>query len=275
MQQYYVSRQNEQFGPFTIDQVVDKIKAKEFDLFDYVYDGTSSEWILLAEHVELKTKMSEFKPSTPPRPSPFPEPAHELSVPAETKVSPHDITEWYVLKGEHRFGPFSYADLIRMLQQKTVFGFDFAWNSGLSGWKRIAEMAEFQESMIRHLMANKPDKEWKNIFAERKHSRVRYAGDLIVHDNRSVWNGKGKELSIGGVGLTMENAMAVPGQRVILHFKPAEDVPAFNATGEVVSKKYVEGVREKTTPIEYGVRFISMSGEAKEKLMEVLKRKAA
>lgn len=69
----------------------------------------------------------------------------------------------------------------------------------------------------------------------------------------------------------MENAMVVPGQTLYLHFKPGDGVPPFNATCEVVSKQYVEGVKDKKTPIRYGLKFTTISSSAQNVLQEYSK----
>jgi PilZ domain/GYF domain 2 len=185
--------------------------------------------------------------------------------------SEHDITEWYVLKGEIRFGPFDYAEVVRMLQDKIVFNFDYGWHAGLSGWKRLVDIAEFQESAIRQFSENRAS---KTVFAERKHPRHAHKGTLIIHDQQNWWHGQAFEISSGGVGVVMNNAMMVPGQKVHLHFKPHGHYPAFNAIGEIVSKKYMDNVKEREAPIQYGVRFLSVSGGDKDKLLNMLKESA-
>lgn len=187
--------------------------------------------------------------------------------------SEHDVSEWFVLKGELRFGPFSYADMVRMLQEKVIFGFDFGWHGGLSGWKRISDIADFQESAIRNLV--KDPKAKRAIFAERKHSRHPHTGDVIIHDQQNWWKGQAFEISGGGVGIEVENTTLIPGQQIYLHFKPFENFPAFNAIGEIVSKRYVEDIKSASMPLRYGVRFVSVSGTGKEKLFAILEEKSA
>jgi hypothetical protein len=178
-------------------------------------------------------------------------------------------TEWFVLKGEERFGPFAYPDLVRMMQQKVIFSFDFAWHSGLSGWKRLSDIVEFQETSIRTFLADK--KNGKGVITERKHERVPHSGRVIVHDQTVWWDAQASSISAGGVKLMIKNSMLIPGQTINLHFKSHGQFPAFNASGEVASKKYLEAVKDPAAPIEYGVRFLNVSGTGKDKLLEMLK----
>ena len=66
----------------------------------------------------------------------------------------------------------------------------------------------------------------------------------------------------------MENSMILPGQKLYLHFKPGDGVPPFNAVCEVVSKRYIEGLNSKKTPIRYGLKFVDLDEGTKDFLMQ-------
>jgi c-di-GMP-binding flagellar brake protein YcgR len=79
-----------------------------------------------------------------------------------------------------------------------------------------------------------------------------------------LWKGEGFEISKGGVGVSMANSVVVPGQQVFVHFKKHENYPAFNAVCEVVSKKFVND----NSPVQYGLRFLSVSQEVQEEFFK-------
>jgi hypothetical protein len=273
---YLVSHQGEAKGPFTIDEIVGMVRGKELELFDYVFDDSKQDWVLLMEFPRLADQLKSNKP---------PRPAHaDTQVPAKpdtaskkgpdnspklAKVIPiragdaHTISEWFVLKGENRFGPFNYTDLVKMLQQKVVFPFDFIWHAGLTNWQRVAEIEDFKPEVIRELFT-KNGKATKDVFTERKFRRKQFAGRMLIHDNLTLWKGDGFEISKGGVGVSMANSVVVPGQQVFVHFKKFESYPAFNAVCEVVSKKFVND----NSPVQYGLRFLSVSQEVQDEFFK-------
>lgn len=268
---YLVSHQGLAAGPLTIDEIVNKVRTKELELFDYVFDEAKEDWVLLMEFPALADKLKSTKP---PRPGQADKPAAPAAA-KEAKVIPlhkeskktedaHEITEWFVLKGENRFGPFNYMDLIKMLQQKVVFPFDFVWHAGLANWKRVAEIEDFKPEAIRELYA-KSGKAGKEVFTERKHKRKEFSGRVLIHDNLTLWKGEGFEISKGGVGVNMANSVVVPGQQVFVHFKKFEQWPAFNAVCEVVSKKFVN---DNNSQVSYGLRFLSVSQEAQDEFFK-------
>lgn len=275
---YLVSHQGQQSGPFSVEEIVGQVRARQLDLFDYIFDEQKQDWVLLMEHAEVAVHLKSNKPPRPPA-SQFETPKVETkteSPKAEMKaerketavsekapeVSPHVITEWFVLKGEHRFGPFSYVDVVKMLQQKVVFPFDFIWHAGLQDWKRVATIEEFSPTYIRQLFEKSG--KGSDAFAQRKFKRAKFNGRVILHDNLTLWRGEGFEISRGGVGVLMKNGLIVPGQQLHVHFNAFEDFPAFNAVCEVVSKKFVSD----DSPIEYGLRFLSMSADAQEEFFK-------
>ena len=273
---YLISHQSQESGPFSLDEIVGKVRNRELELFDYIFDEAKQDWVLLMEHPDLAQKLKSNKPPRPPQnlekassvatPAPVAAQAPVTTpapAPAKAAVSAsadaHTITEWFVLKGENKFGPFTYTDVVKMLQQKIVFPFDYIWHSGLEGWKRVAETGDFTEENIRLLFSKNEGKK-KDVFLERQFKRKKFSGRVIIHDNMTLWRGAGFEISKGGVGVTMKNALVVPGQQVFVHFTGEGEFPAFNAVCEVVSKKYVND----DTPIQYGLRFLSLSQEVQD-----------
>jgi hypothetical protein len=182
--------------------------------------------------------------------------------------------EWYVLKGENKFGPFAYMDLVKMLQEKKVFEFDYVWHAQLGSWTRMAELKEFQPQSIQNLQSAEMP-ELSEVFFRRRHKRASFNASILVHDNKSVWKGEGIEISAGGAGLYMDNAMLVPGQTLFLHFKPGDGVPPFNATCEIVSKKFMKGIKDRKSPIKYGVKFINIAPTTQEMIAEYAGREDA
>lgn len=278
---YKVSHQGQEVGQFTLDEILAKVRTRELELFDYIFEPAQNDWILMMEHPALADKLRSQKPPRPPGPAAgtgttkanttastnsnttaTSAPAAVAPATIQTKPSAptpaHDGSEWFVLKGEHRFGPFGLNEVVRMLQQKVVFPFDFVWHAGLPDWQRLAEVPEFQAERIKAMYEKNGKK--SEIFMPRKHKRKKFSSRVIIHDNLTLWKGESVEISKGGVGVSMRNALVVPGQQVHVHFSGHDDLPPFNAVCEVVSKKFVSD----DSPVEYGLRFVSMSPESQE-----------
>ncbi len=181
--------------------------------------------------------------------------------------------EWFILKGDNRFGPFSHMEVVKLLQEKSIFEYDYAWNKEMKSWARIAELSMFHPDEIRRLRDTDLP-EVNEAFFRRRHARVNYGASVLVHDNQRVWKGQSVEISAGGAGVVLEGAQFVPGQRVFLHFKPGDGVPPFNAVCEIVNKKFkVEN--DPDAPVQYGLRFIQISRSVQKELDEFTKKNSA
>lgn len=267
--QFYVSHSGEQHGPHSVETVLKMIEAKQLDSHDYCYCETKEDWVMLIEHASfaeplkaLAAQQLKDKPhEAPPR----------MTQKTEVPAQPGSV-EWFVLKGQNKFGPFTQVDVVKMLQEKSIFEFDYVWHAAMSNWMRIAELEEFAPDKIRS-MQNSSQEGVSEIFFRRRHLRVEMESSIIVHDNKHVWKGKSLEVSAGGAGLEIENALLHPGQTLFLHFKPADGLPPFNAVCEVVSKQFVKGLKSKEAPVKYGVKFTSIHSAAQKNLNELAHKK--
>lgn len=280
---FYVSHETQQMGPYTISEIVGFVSQGTLSPLDYIYDESKSDWVTFLEHEQLVDKIKELKPKAPPKvPVDIEEVRQAKKQENELKekmvvkgpLAEPTSKEWFVLKGENKFGPFSYPDVIKMLQQGVVYEFDFTWHEGMENWKRIAEVTYFDSEHIRMLKESTMP-EISEVFFRRRYKRVKYGGTILVHDHKSVWRGKGVEISEGGAGVVMENAMILPGQEIFLHFKPGDGAPPFNAVCEVVSKQFLSEVSNPKTPIKYGLKFKSVNTEVQKLLKEYTKKSAA
>lgn len=177
--------------------------------------------------------------------------------------------EWYVLRGEERQGPFDHSDIIKFLQEKIIFEYDFVWKAGMENWVRIAELNDFKPEAIREVL-----KLEKDLFVRRKHVRMMYECPVVAHDNKNYWTGYTIEISEGGAGVVIENAMLMPSQNIYLHFKPGTHTKPFNVLCEIVSKKYIPNVKDSREPMVYGVKFINIPKSEKD-LIRALSAQAA
>lgn len=261
--QFFVSHNGQTSGPFSASDIVKKLENSELEWTDYLFDDQANDWVML---MEAKAVNQNLKPTKKPEAPPRLHPEKK----AEKSEAPANGEEWFILKGDDQSGPFTFHDLVKMLQDKTLFEFDYIWKPGQDSWKRVAEVTEFAPEQIKDLKSSRMNS-ISNIFFRRRFKRREFGGTLIVHDNKKVWHGKSLEISEGGAGLIMFNAMVLPGQTLYLHFRPSGSVPPFNALVEVVSKKYVKGVQDFNAPMSYGVRFIKIQDEARQYLHDYAK----
>jgi hypothetical protein len=293
--EFYVSKGEQTLGPWTMDEIAARLARAEIAVTDFVYEDTRADWVPIMDCSALKERLHKSKPKAPPPRTAAPmatataakptTPARtetttlesafagtETTAPTETPIMAAVDTataEWFVQKGNDRYGPFTYLGLVKALQEKSIYEFDFVWKNGMDRWIRLAEHEDFRAEKIRDLRGKVADS--SGVFSTRRHPRIPFDSEVIVHDNRTVWMGRSFQGSAGGSGLMIENAALVPGQVVLLHFAASEDLPAFNALCEIVSKKFTKDARDKKAPVNYSVRFLKMDASAEPKVQEYFK----
>jgi hypothetical protein len=272
MQQlFYVAHMGEQKGPYSLDEIIKLIQSSELDLQDYLYDEAAQDWVVLMAYPALGERIKAMKPSAPPKT------AQKEETPVAGAVAGPDgnidvkTIEWYMLKGERKFGPFTYVELVKMLQDKSLYEFDYVWHAGLQTWHRIAELNEFTPESIRKLKSLTVSN-LTEVFFRRRHARVAYGGSLLVHDNAKVWKGTSVEIGAGGASIIVDNADFETGQKIYLHFKPADGLPPFNATCEIVLKKPVVG-SERGPSAHYGLKFIEINQNMQKSIRDFAEKK--
>ncbi len=246
---YFVSQSGHQLGPFTTAEITSKIFAQEINLSDYLYDEIAGDWLMILTFEEFADVIHFAKPAKAP------------GVEAQKVVA--DQTEWFILKGQNRFGPYALFDVIKLLQSRSLFEYDYAWNAKLDTWQLIADLPEFHADKIKELKSSSHP-ELTEVFFRRRHARASYGASLIIHNNSQVWKGKSFEISPGGAGIELETGHLQVGQTLNIHFKPGSDVPPFNAKCEIVSQRtHGSGITKKVT---YGVKFVEVSPQTQEEI---------
>jgi hypothetical protein len=243
---FYVTHQGAQQGPYSKEQISKMLKRNELYWNDYLFDEKSYDWVHLMEH-SLFTH--EFNKSF----------SDSLKKPVSNiEIVKDDLQkrQWFVLKENANYGPFSKMEMIQMLQGKTLFEYDFVWRESLENWKKISDIPEFSAENIRdvHVLAREPfEQDINKIFFRRKYVRAKMETRIIIHDNKKVYNSMSVEIGAGGASFNLENVVFTMGQQLYLHFSPGEELPQFNVISKVVSQRGTL----------FGVQFINISGVAK------------
>ena len=272
--EFYVTKGEQQLGPWSVQEIAARLASGEIAVTDFIFDDIQNDWVALFQCTALQAHLNSQKPkSAPPKKATALAQAFTSAPALQEAKTTDEVQEWFVQKGQHRYGPFTYLGVVRAMQEKTVYEFDLCFKEGMSEWVRIADHADFHADKIKvlaDLTANVP-----GVFTQRQHPRVKFESEVIVHDNRSVWLGRAFEGSAGGSGLIIENATLVPGQTVLLHFAERADLPAFNALCEIVGKKFVKDVRDSKAPVQYSVRFVKLDAHAESRVQTYFKNQSS
>jgi hypothetical protein len=249
--QYHVARGETPIGQYSIQEILSQVERQELDPFDHVYDEEKRDWIAIATHPAFLQE-SEFWERL--KKKFVDETAHAAKAPVSLE------NEWFVLKGDHRFGPFEFLELVRLTQDKGLRDWDYVWNRSLPQWVQMSTLPQFQTEAIQNLRNELKDKlggTLNEVFFRRRYARASFEESILVHNYKKLFKGKSHELGAGGVSVTIVEGDLKIGERVHLHIKPSKETPAFNSSCEVMSRRVVHA-GDSSSPIVYGMKFLNL-----------------
>ena len=254
MKKYFVAKEGVQKGPWTLNEITQNIQKKVLTWSDYIYDDKVNLWLFLFEFPQLTDSFN----------SSFKNPVQKSKT--ITNYDTYKDRIWYILKINENYGPFTAAEMIQMLQGKTLSEYDFVWRQDQASWQRLSEVPEFHPVKIKEIFdaSFEENTEFQKTFYRRKHPRAQYVCELLIHDKQKVYSAESIEISLGGASFKVDNVEFEIDSRVYLHFKPGSDVPAFNAACKIVSKNASK----------YGVSFISIANSIKDTIDKFTKKAA-
>jgi hypothetical protein len=272
---YIIHHEGEQKGPWSFDEVVRGLETQSIAWTDYVFDGDVNDWVMLIEFGPFAENLKAFfQAKVKPEASDAVDAKKSMEMSKVANVAPITPvtaladTEWYVLRDEDKFGPFKYLELVRMLQEKKLFEFEFVWFKGMGSWQKVSDLPDFAAEKIKQLHESGQLKGYE-VFFRRKHKRAKIGSTVIVHDHKRVYKAVAAEISAGGCGVVLNQNDVEIGKTLHLHFKAADAVPAFNAKVEVVSRRKMHG-----NEFRYGFKFLEISPTVQKAIKDFTKKVA-
>lgn len=266
VENYNVARGDTCIGKFPVVEILARVERGELDPFDHVYDEAQKDWVAIivhpvfAGHQDFWRKYQNVNVAKPGR---------LTAAPSEAAPELEDGKEaWFVLKGDHRFGPFDYLELVRLLQERNMNEWDFVWTKRLPRWCRAANLPEFHPATIQHLRETLSEQlggAVNEVFFRRRFARAAFEGSILIHNNQKLYRGRSIEMSAGGLSLHLAESDLKVGDTVHLHVKPSRETPAFNSACEVMSRRVLNSGDPKS-PVVYGMKFVGLEDRVKTEL---------
>lgn len=286
-QAFHVARGDTCVGAFSKQEILSRVERRELDPFDHVFDETKHDWIAIIVHPAFAAEAdfwAKFQHQNIAKPQNLrvgfrPESAISSATIAGAGTgtandagvgTANDKEAWYVLKGDHRFGPFEYLELIRLLQEKSIGDWDFVWSKRHTKWMRLSLLPEFQPEHIKSLrdsLSEKLGRTINEIFFRRRFARASFDGSILIHDQKILCRGRSMEMGAGGLSVQVSAAEAglKVGDFVHLHVKPSSETPAFNTACQVMSVRALSA-GDVQSPVVYGMKFVGLEDNVRSEL---------
>lgn len=281
-----MSQNGVELAPLTITELAEALRTGAVQATDFIWDEMNNDWVCVLEFAPLKAHLNSNKPKAKPQG----QATVTVSQPMKWPL------EWTVRSiGGQMYGPFSVWGIIRALQEKSIFEFDSVKRETDPNWTPIAHHENFNAAAIREwqkkVTAGEYPEVQDEVFFKRQHPRLRLA-DLfrlessslhahpiaLLHNNESVFEAKWIEASRGGTGLLVPSSQFRPGQQINVHFASLMDLPAFNATGEIVSLHRPSGPQSRRNPkdseVKLGLKYLRIDPKAESDVQSYFDLKA-
>lgn len=163
------------------------------------------------------------------------------------------MKEWYIARGNKKYGPYSTEEMIQLRQQRKAFESDLIWKQGLRQWKPLIQTDEFSA----HAMAERALKaEACTVFNRRQWPRVRKELPLVVHNEDELWSARTINISLGGALIELNTPYLKPGDTIHIHFQSeGPNEGRFSCVGVITGKRFSSERMRFNSSIQYSVRF--------------------
>ena len=156
-------------------------------------------------------------------------------------------TTWYVLRGEERLGPYSYAQMAEFIQHHALLDYHYVWSSHLDQWTMLCDLKEFASENL------------KPFFFERRNPRKKVNLPILIHDNKRIFTGELTSLSVQGGLIRINSPLLNPGDQLTLHvFANNQIENAFLMSSKILRKGFAKGRINVKTDMDYAVRFLQV-----------------
>lgn len=241
---YYVQKGN-RHGPVAIEVIEQMIKQEDLRSEDYVWKKGFENWKKIKDTSELVSVIGSNEKK-------------QLPEEVEKEFSLSDFSEdervHYVRVGSDRgtinndYGPFNLKQLKQLFKENRINAKTLVFIKGSKNWKMLADFNEYEE-----IFEEVPPmiKDSDRRFAVRKPIIAR----LFVQNNKALYEGICRDISVGGMQILVDNFKGMAGDKISVNVHPENTSYHFTASGVVV--RILEGNSG------FSFRFNALSEEAK------------
>ncbi len=247
---YYVQKGNRQ-GPVGQEVILSMVVNQELTSSDFVWKKGFDNWKKIKEVPEL-----QVEPGPVIEPLAFPSAPVMNEIEKEFSFANMDENDRsiFIRVGNDRggatsdYGPFSLKQLKQLYKENRINGKTFVFTTGMKEWKVMGDLPEYQD-IFQELPP--PIKE-----ADRRNAaRKPFIARLFVQNNKKLFEGICRDISIGGMQVLVNDFKGQAGDKISINVHPENTDYHFTAAGMVV--RVLEGNSG------FSFRFEGLNDEAK------------
>ncbi len=218
---YYVS-EGERKGPISQDQLLGLVRGGSLQDQDYIWRKGFSDWTQVKDVPEVSVQTQEV--SAPRIAEPINYYLRELA---------GDGNKVFIKIGADRganeveYGPYSLDLMQKLFNGKRVNAKTFAFIQGMHDWIMLADFLDFEE-VFNDVPPPIEEKE------RRQNSRKPFVARMYIQNNKEVFLGVCRDISIGGMQVLVDHFPGKNGDKISINVHPENSDYHFVAAGEVV-----------------------------------------
>ncbi len=180
--------------------------------------------------------------------------------------------QWFILRGEMKYGPYDYSSIIRMMQDHEVLDYNYLWSEHLDAWTLLSELPEFSKDRLAILVQDKNFMD--EAFNRRKQTRAPIVAPILAHNDKHLFDGQTLNLSAGGGLFLLNDPLLLPRDQILIYFrktpKSSED---FKVLAEIVRKNYSRQRLNVKSGLYYALRFLKVQEPGHEIIRQWVEKK--
>ncbi len=189
------------------------------------------------------------------------------------KLIPNDIAKnlhWYIQIKTRESGPYSYLEILSMLDNKDIEQDHFITYRGLGAWHSALDFKNFTLENIKHALSkNNITKNENDDIPFRRSIRIPLSSEVLTILGDYTFKSECIELSTGGCLIKLPRGKVRPDSKIKIHFYTNNSIKlnAFNISGEAVRILSAERLKEGSSYYDLiGVKFKLANSSEKETL---------
>lgn len=189
---------------------------------------------------------------------------------AENLTTP--LKDWYILRGEMKYGPYEYSALIHMIQTGEVYDYNYVWAPHMESWTLLGDIQEFSKDRLARLIQTQDH--LSGAFIKRGSPRVDVNIDVYAHNDSNFFDGQCLSISENGALVLLNDPLLLPGQEIVIHFRNDKNISTgFNAKAEVIRKNFTKQRLNVKSGLHYAVRFLQVQKSGQDQIKNLLLKK--
>lgn len=161
-------------------------------------------------------------------------------------------TQWFVLIGEQKYGPYDYKTVINMIQTNQLMDFNYVWAEHLESWTPLYQLEEFSKDRFELLLQK--ESEYLSTFIKRKGERVEVKIPVVGHNTIRFFDGEIVSISPSGALCLLNSPLVQVGDQIKLHVKVDNEL-SFNVECSVIRKNYSKQRLNSKSGLYYAIKF--------------------